>query len=245
MPRNGTFTPGAAAVVATYLAAVVATVGLTGHRILPLFEGVGPPASYQWVNPPPAFAASNVKPRPATTDLSVNAPTPQFASTADGQCLINLPPNAVPPHGADGTVRATIAPIDPARLPPLGSGEAADGNACQVGLNYQPSGAPLARLSKAGNVVITAPHTPNAVFHSVDGRTWTRLPIQPFGDPTQVGVIFTVGGWYVAAMPARGSGAPVSPASHWGSGLVAAGVVAGAVLLGIVALTAAARRRRR
>ena len=243
----------AAGVVAVYVIAAAATVSVSGHHVLPLFEGIGPPSPYQWVNPPPAFAASNVKPKAGTTDFALTGPpTPQFASSPDGQCLLSVPAAAFSPHDGDTKVTVTFSPLDAATLGPLPRKVAADGNAYRIDLAYQPSKTPLPNLAADGNVVLTAPHQANSMLYSADGRTWTNLPIQPFGDPTMIGATFHQPGWYLAgADPSKISGttpgaAPAAgkPGSGAGTGLVAVGVVVAAAILGGVALAAVRRRQR-
>lgn len=246
---RGAVLVGGAAIVVAYLVLAMATRAVSGHKVLPLFEGIGPASPYQWVNPPAAFAAGNIKPKANTTDLTLTGPRqPQFAASADGQCLLNLPPNAFPPPGADPKVVVAIAPLDPATLGPVPSGEVADGNAYRIGLTYQPSGSPVATVASPGDVVLTAPHAPDTMYYSADGQTWEKLSTQPFGDPTQIGAVFNAPGWYLAGTTAsRVSGGGIgtgTPAGKKGTGLVAIGVVVGAVLLGIFALAKAARRRR-
>jgi hypothetical protein len=247
----------AAGVAAVYVIAAAATVSVSGHHVLPLFEGIGPPSPYQWVNPPPAFAASNVKPKAGTTDLTLTGPRqPQFASSPDGQCLLSVPAAAFSPHDGDTKITVTVTPVDVATLGPLPQGVAADGNAYRIDLAYQPSKTQLPSLAADGNVVLTAPHQANSMLYSADGRTWTNLPVQPFGDPTMIGATFHQPGWYIAgADPSKISGTTGPGAAGTagtvggrgtgaGTGLVAIGVVAAAVILGVVALAVARRRQR-
>jgi hypothetical protein len=233
--------------------AAAATASVSGHHILPLFEGIGPPSPYQWVNPPPAFAASNVKPKAGSIDLALTGPRqPQFSASPDGQCLLSVPAAAFSPHDGDTKITVTVTPLDAATLGPLPRGVAADGNAYQIDLAYQPSKTPLPSLAADGNVVLTAPHQANSMLYSADGRTWTSLPIQPFGDPTMIGAIFHQPGWYLAgADPSKisgttgpGSGGTASrPGTGAGTGVVAIGVVAAAVILGGGALALVRRRQ--
>jgi len=238
----------AAGVLAVYLVVAAGTVLLSGRRVLPLFEGVGPPAPYQWVNPPPEFAAANVKPASGATNFQLNAQTqPQFASSPDSQCLLNLAPSPFPLHGSDTTVRAVLSPLDPATLAPLrfGSSTVADGNAYRIQLTYLPSGVALSHVVADGDVVITAPHRVNSLFYSADGRSWTKISFQPFGDPTMVGATFTAPGYFLAgANPKVIPGAAVSHRGH-DIGILAVGLAVALLAVGLGAVAVIRMRRGR
>ncbi|HEX3539369.1 MAG TPA: hypothetical protein VHT75_02890 [Acidimicrobiales bacterium] len=231
-------------VIAGYLIAALATVGLSGRHVLPLFEGIGPPPQYQWVKPPPAFAAGNVKPKPVETDFPLTGPVePAFVSSPDGQFVVNLGSGAFPRHDPDTKVHATITPLDPASLGPLPPGVAADGNAYRIEFTYQPSKTPLVTLAGVGNVILTAPYQAESLLDSTDGRSWTTLRSQDLADPTMIGSPFTAAGYYIAGT----SHNAVKSANTPGSGVagisaIAISVVAAAVLLGLFALTAVGRR---
>ena len=51
-----------------YVLAITGTLPF-GHNVRPLFEGIGPPPQYRWVNPPAAFASGNVPPQANDTDI--------------------------------------------------------------------------------------------------------------------------------------------------------------------------------
>ncbi len=190
-------------VVAVYVVVVAATLTFTGRRVLPLFEGIGPPPAYQWVHPPPELANGNVTPKPSTTDIAATAATTKAAAafTADGQCVVNFSVGAFSPHDRDITVRATITPLDPAALGPLPPGSAADGNAYRIELTYQPSNTPVGALAVAGDVFLTIPHDATDLLYSADGRTWTTVPHTGVSSGSAVGATFSRPGWYLAVAP--------------------------------------------
>jgi len=101
------------AILVVYALAAALTLGTTGHPLRPLFEGIGPSSPYRWVNPPPDFAASNVKPEPATTDIELDAAgsKPAGLSTPDGQVVLNLPAGAVAPRPGDTNVAVTVTAL--------------------------------------------------------------------------------------------------------------------------------------
>jgi hypothetical protein len=240
-----------AAAVAVYLAVALAMFTVGGHRVLPLFEGIGPPARYEWVNPPPEFAPGNRKPGTGTETVKfTSGKTPATVlSSPDSQFIVNLPAGAFAPHGADTAVKSVITPLDPATLGPVPAGLASDGNAYRIELTYQPSGTPVTKLVVPGNVIINAPHTAEVILYSSDGKSWSRLVTQSAGSAASVGARFTVPGWYqVGANPdvvtGAGAGAGAS-ASHSRSNtlFIAIGAAILAVIVAAVARIVYVRRR--
>lgn len=233
-----------AAALGVYVAVAVATLGLSGGRLLPLFEGVGPPPPYQWVKPPSAFAAGNTKPKPGSVDIDFNAGKSQGASvTPDGQFSVDFGDGAFSPHGSDTAVRVAVTPFDPATLGPVPSGLAADGNAYRVQLRYQPSATPLDTLTVPGNVFATAPIPGQVLLYSSDGRSWSKLATQMVSATSSVGATFDRPGWYlVAANPtaviAAGNGNRLGTAAL-------AGLVAGLAILLVAAPIGLRAMRRR
>src|SRR5436305_829963 len=109
-----------AALLVVYVVAITGTLPF-GHNVRPLFEGIGPPPAYRWVKPPAAFASGNVPPKPNDTDITMGPTGSQQsgAQSEDNQLVLNLAPNAVPPHPPDTSVRIHVAPLDPASPPPI------------------------------------------------------------------------------------------------------------------------------
>ena len=238
---------GAVVVAGVYLAVALATLGATSrHRFLPLFEGVGPPPKYSWVKPPASLAAGNTVPKVATADFPLTGPAEPFlATTTDGQFEITLAANTFASHGSDTKVHCIITPLDPSTLAPLPTGEAADGNAYQIELTYEPSGAPVPSLTAPGSVVLTAPYTADFNYYSADGQAWTKLPSLQVSGPTVLGSMFTRAGYFVVGTaPHRLRTSTPGAKSTVSTVVVAAAVVAVALLLGAVAAALLSRGRR-
>jgi hypothetical protein len=237
-------------VVAAYLVAIAVTSLISGHRVLPLFEGIGPPQPYMWVNPPPEFAATNIKATAGSADFALTGPAePDFVASHDDQCILNLAASPFPPHGSDTTVHAVVTPLDPATLGPLHFGPSVvpDGNAYQIALTYTPSGTPVTKIVSDGDVVLTTPHRADALFYSTDGMTWTKITFAPFGSPFMIGTPFKAPGYFLAGANPKvivGSVGSTGTKSSNGTLFVVLGVVAAALILGGVSLLALRRRRR-
>jgi hypothetical protein len=234
-----------AAVLGTYLVVAVATLGLSGRRLLPLFEGVGPPPPYQWVHPPAAFSAGNVKPAPVAIDIAIQGghSTRAAASTPDGQIVVNFTADAFPAHGNDSRVHVAITPHDPATLGPVPPGLAADGNAYRVALTYEPSNTPVDTLATSSDIAMTAPIPGHALLSSSDGRTWSKLAATTVATTSTIIATFKHPGWYlVGANPSA-----IASGQHRNRlrSIIGTAVVALLVAGLAVALAATTARRRR
>jgi hypothetical protein len=232
-------------VLALYLAAAAATLGLSGHHLLPLFEGVGPPPPYQWVNPPSAFATGNTKPKPASADIAIRAGTSAQASafTPDGQFVVNFNAGSFAPHGSDTGVHAAVTPLDPATLGPLPPGLAADGNAYRIQLTYTPSGAVIDSVATPGSVALVDPNPGQVLLYSADGQSWSRLATQIIPATSAVISTFTAPGWFVTG--ASPTGAVAGPSNHLGTAAIALLVAGLAIVLALTPVAIRAVRRRR
>ena len=244
MTRRRWWTAGAA-VVALYLVAVAVTVGVRGHGVRPLYDSLTPPPAYRWVNPPRLFKAGNTAPKAISEQVSPIGPKSQATSvaTSDGQAILDLPGGAIGAHGADTSATVTVTPVDPAKLGPLPAGRYPYGNAYRVTITDAPSGASVAAVTVAGDLILDSPSVGNSLYTSPDGRTW-RLVASRLFPPTNllVGAAFTAAGYYLVAgsVPVAGGGATSSSSNS----LLIGGVVAvlAVALLGIA--FGAARRRR-
>jgi hypothetical protein len=216
--------------VAVYVLAVTGTLPF-GRNVRPLFEGIGPPPAYRWVKPPAALASNNVPPKPNDTDIPLTPTGSQQsgAQSEDNQVVLNLAPNAVPPHAPDTSVRIHIDPLDPATLGPLPPDVKPNGNAYQVTITYQPSGTPVTSLTSAGNVLLTVPLPAAGLFSSADGRTWTSIGKQTVPGQPIVGGPFNAPGWFLGATHPQ-----AASTSSGGGG--SSGVIIVAVLVGVIAL---------
>jgi hypothetical protein len=226
--RTGPLLVGAALLV-VYVVAVTGTVPF-GYNIRPLFEGIGPPPAYRWVKPPAALASNNVAPAPNDTDIPMGPTGSQQsgAQSEDNQLVLNLAPNAIPPHPPDTSVRVHIEPLDPATLGPAPADVRANGNAYKVTLSYQPSGAPATTITAPGNILLTIPLPAAGLLFSADGRAWTNIGKQTVPGQPIVGGAFNAAGWYL------GTTHPQAAKSSGGGG--STGVIIVAVLVGVLAL---------
>lgn len=222
------------AIVVVYVVVAALTLRGSGH-LRPLFEGIGPSAPYQWVKPPPEFAASNTKPAPTTTDIDLGAAgTPlRGASSSDGQFVLNLPEGAIAPHPEDTKVAVTITPLDAATLGSLPDDLHPNGNAYRVEAVYQPSGQAVDRIDKAGNVIIQMPQPVNALLYSGDDRIWERVAVNAEGSPSTGGAQFDRLGYYLGAAPASTAAPPQGAASNGGVIAVVVVVVVLALAFGL------------
>jgi hypothetical protein len=224
------------AVALIYLAVLVGTLGLRGHHIRPLYEGVGPPAPYEWVNPPRQFAVGNIVPKPTSAAISVTAGRSEAAglSSSDAQVIVNVAAGAIPTPPGTITVGVTITPLDPATLGPLPSNLHPDGNAYRIVMTAEPSHAPIGSLTQPGNIFLTLPLAGTALLHSPDGRSWQSLPVQHVPGQIALGAAFTHPGYYLAGT----SSAVVGPGGGGsGSGSVIVPVIivilAAVVIIGV------------
>jgi hypothetical protein len=245
MTRRGALGTGLA-LVAVYVAAAALTVGLGGRHVRPLFEGVGPSAPYDWVKPPPEFAAGNVRPKPGGGVVALTPTGSQAGgvSTDDGQFLLNLPQAAFAPRAGDDSLTISLTPLDPAGLGKLPPDLRPDGNAYRVQVEYSPSHVQVAAVDKPGNVVIRMPEPFHALLHSADGQTWEPLPASQVGTGSTAGATFAQLGYYLGAAQAS-----TAPPQGKGSGSIGGVLVIATVTimlaLGLVLGPVAVRRLRR
>ena len=235
-----------AAVLGAYLVVAAATLGLSKHHLLPLFEGVGPPMPYQWVNPPAAFASGNVKPQAATTDVSLKGgPSGQVSAyTTDAQCVVNLNAGAFPVHGNDTSVKVTITPLDAATLGAVPPGVVADGNAYHVDFAYQPSNTPAVALAVPGSIALVAPNPGHVLLYSPDGQTWTTLNSTVVANTSSVFATVDKAGFFLVG--ARPTSAASGSGGNQVSTVAIAALVAGlAIALAAAPVAVRAVRRRR
>lgn len=153
--------------------------GMSGRRVLPLYDGFAPPPRYQWVEPPPGFVIGNQVPQPKRTEVKLGAGGSSQASVAgdDGQLTLDLPAGALAPAPPSTRAAVTITPLGPSGLGPLPGGVAPDGNGFRVEIAYLPGGAPLPTLAWPATAVVKVPQTADKVFASPDGRAWTELEV--------------------------------------------------------------------
>lgn len=213
-----------AGVLGLYLAVCGLTVRATAHHVRPLFDGVGPAPRYQWVNPPKAFAAGNVVPKPNHRDevLGPAGSAQDGIASSDGQLVVDLPAGAIPLSGPVAKAAVIITPLDPATLGPLPAGSAPDGNAYRVEITSGLPAQPVAALAKPGTALLTVPQPTTKVFSSPDGRDWQEVQIFAVSNIT-VSLRLPAGGYFLA------SAAPIAVTSGPSSGGTARTVEAAAL----------------
>jgi len=232
--------------VAAYLVVAVATLG-GGAHVRPLFDGFAPPPPYRWVNPPKAFASTNVKPTPETVEapLGANGSAIRGIATGDGQFVLSLPEGAVPPRAGEATARIDVAPLDPATLGPLPAGLRTDGNAYRATVTYRPSAQPVATLVRRGSLQMTVPEPSEVLLFSPDGRAWTQLTTRNLTGPVTPESTFDQPGYYLGALPKSAAEATSGGGSGTADKVVAVAVITVVLVLGLWLLPAVVRRARR
>jgi hypothetical protein len=222
-----------AAIGALYALVAIITIQSSDSHVRPLFEGIGPNTPYQWVTPPKAFAAGNVKPHPNATPVTLG-PTGNplaGAGSTDGQIVLNLSEGAIPPHPPDDNVTVRLIPVDPGTLAKTPSELRSNGNAYKVEFSYQPSGEGITGLTKPGNVILTVPEPAQGLLFSPDGQTWEKLESQDLGGVGTVGGAFTRAGYYLGATSSF-----TSPPGDGGGGSSSIG---GIVVVGVLTVSLA------
>jgi hypothetical protein len=234
-------------ILVLYLGAAALTLG-SGHlRFLPLFDTGQVPVAYEWVKPPPQFAAGNVVPKPKTIPVAFSGGHSASAVPAatDGQFYMNIPPDAIALPSPDTAAAITISPLDPATLAPLPGGLSADGNAYRAQLVGQPSLRPIPTLTISADAIFNVPQAASSLFFSVDGKAWQALTMQVVAGPTGVGSVVNKFGYFVVGT----SGATAvttngGSKSNGGTVLVAVVVAAALLLAAGVPLLLRSRRRK-
>lgn len=235
-----------AALVAAYVLAAMVTTQISPFGVRPLFEGFGPPPAYRWAAPPPELASGNVKPSVLKVDVPLGPKGSQgkAGDTDQSQIIINLPDNALAPHGSDTSVEVIATPLAPAGNGPAPpSGLAFDGNLYKVTATYRPSGDAVTTLAAPGNIIMRYPTSATTLLFSPDGSSWRQLKTLDFGGSKQLGGDFAAPGLYVLAGPPSKK-AP-SPSGGGGGLPVPAIVGIGAGALALLLVVAGLRSRRR
>lgn len=173
----------------------------TGRPVFPLFDGLGPPAAYRWVNPPPEAAATNEPPLPGTGEVSLKGPIQNFfVTTEDGQAALSGTSDmwARPPK--QGGVQVTITALDPQSLGPAPKGLVFDGNAYEVEASYKQSGDEATLSGDKVQVILRYPRRASVVLRW-DGTAWRRLTSFVIRPSLQVYAEIQELGTFVAAGP--------------------------------------------
>jgi hypothetical protein len=170
------------ALVGVYLLGSMVSGRLSPLARRPLLDGFAPPPPYRWVSPPPSLAATNQQPSRGTFDILLDPLTGSEAgvfSTDDGQASLALGQGAIATTGNDTSVTLEIVPLAPARGSTVPRGMELTGNVYRVTATYRPSGAPVERLQKPGQLVLAYPAPADGLtrrhtlIQSSDARVWT------------------------------------------------------------------------
>lgn len=187
-----------AALLTTYVAVALFMPGGPGH---PLFDGIGTPAPYKWVNPPPEFVAGNQKPESAVHDVVLGAKGSDAASiaTPDGQAAVVIKEGTFAPKKGETVVTVRIDPLDPATIGSVPRGLRYDGNAYRYIAAYKKSGVEAAPTTSA-TVVLQFPLVSTTLLRR-DGDAWTDLKANPVSVSLQIFAQSDKLGTFVAAGP--------------------------------------------
>ena len=239
------------AVLAAYLAGAAVSGHLSPFARRPLLDGTGPPAPYNWVNPPPALAPTNKAAQSGSYTISLQgASQPGVFQTNDRQAVVILPTGAIPKAGGATSVQLTLRPLDPAGLGSPPTGLAIAGNAYLIKGVYQPGGAPVTQLaggqSEAALIYPLTTSSRHTLIQSNDGKTWKKLPSTDSPANHQVlATKVTLLGYFAVEVPASGASPVPGPSSSSGIGGVLTGIIVGvALIVLILALRAEYVRRR-
>jgi hypothetical protein len=231
----------------------VASAALSGHLSplarRPLLDGLAPPTAYRWVEPPPELAASNQAPTPLSlkVDLTNKGSATVVPTTDDAQVTLILPKGAFDSAQGQRSVEVTIEPIGPSTLSPPEAPLHVVGNVYRLGAAYAPS-EKKAALQVLSTVVLVYPllandHGAHTVIWSRDGTEWEPVETDDLPSIQQAGGDLTDLGYVAVA------GQPASPtaggSSGGGSSVGTIAVVAGLIVLAVVAGYLLRKRQRR
>jgi hypothetical protein len=199
----------------------------SGHPVLPLFDGLGPPPPYRWVSPPPDSAAPNEPPLPGIGEVLLTRRPQNFTvSTEDGQGVLAGRSNAFLRQPRQRAVLVNITPLDPAGLGPPPAGLIFDGNAYQFEATYASSGEEAA-LDSEVQVILRYPRHATVLLKSTGSR-WERMKSFPIRTALQIFVETRELGTFVAARPPPAEQRSILPwiaFSGAGAAVIAAAVV--------------------
>jgi hypothetical protein len=171
-----------AAVVVTYAGLAAWSGHLSPLARGPLLDGTAP-VNYRWVDPPPELASTNQPPSSGSFSLVLTAKgvKGEVVFTSDNQATVIVATGSIAPKPGQRSVRLTITPIDPAKLPPPPDDLSVFGNAVRIGVTYQPSGDPVSTISQPLDVILVYPALSNlhvathVMLYSSDEDAWKRL----------------------------------------------------------------------
>ena len=205
------------------------------------FDGFAPPATYNWLSPPPDFRSGNQSPQAgqATVRIEGGAALAGQAFTADGQAGITFPARSFEVPAGGSLVSITVKPV--ASYPDLG-GIAAASNVYLISAST--------RIISPAQVTLRFASLRQDAPSNVFAAETEAGPWRPIG-PVDSSVPFHLKastsslGYFVAGYPAGASGSGAPPEGRAGGGptmLVLAGAAALIVVLAAIPLVRARRR---
>jgi hypothetical protein len=226
------------AVVLVYAATAILSGHLSPLSRGPLLDGLAPPTTYRWVEPPPELAATNQKPTPGTFTVKLGSDGSKTAvfTTDDAQVTVILPEGSFADAEGQRSVQVTVDPLAGALAQPDDPLNVV-GNVYLVEATYQPSG-DAAKLANPASVVIVYPllandHGSHAIIWSRTGERWKALETDDLPSIQQAGAdVDELGYLSVAGQPASptaGSG------TSGGSSVATIAIIAGLIVLAVVA----------
>ncbi|MHB8513144.1 MAG: hypothetical protein ACYDCC_13315 [Actinomycetota bacterium] len=225
--------------------------------VRPVYEGIGPPPPYSWVNPPSSRKSNNVPPTQGDGVIAMGpkGSEPGTVSTDDGQAVMTFFRGSFEAKKGQTKVHVHITPVDPATLGPPPQGLFYDGNAYKFTATYEPSGQPAIIPARDCPIAQNPKICPTLVLRyafsatslywlssgswtSVSGATPVGTSLQIFADVHFVGTFVAIDSKStVNAKPAGGG-------SSIGS-ILAIVFAAVAVLIGLVGSRIRARNLKR
>jgi len=208
------------ALALAYVGAVLVTQRVDPFLARPILDGLAPPPLYRWVEPPPAFAATNQQPASGrfvfsrargSYDPTLGSGAEVF-STTDFQISLAFASRAIAPAPGATAITVTVDPGAPSADTTLPPGYQIAGNVVHVAATYRPGGGGVSSLDRASLLTLSYPIVvpdgfANVLLYSADGKRWTAL--ESTDHPAQQSVLGTIHALgYFAVGQAAGSGSP-------------------------------------
>ena len=168
-------------VLALYVTGALLSSALSPLARRPMLDGTLPPAPYNWVNPPPELAGTNVAPLSGMlrVRLGPDGSRGGFFATGDAQASLVLPVAAFPPSPGADAVSIRIEPVDPATIGRPPGKLVVTGNAYRIHATYAPTSAAATQEKTLGIVLyypdLATVFNQHVLLVSTDGTGWTRV----------------------------------------------------------------------
>jgi len=227
-----------------------ASSALSGHLSplarRPLLDGLVPPTAYEWVDPPPELASTNLAParQDFQVDLGDAGSRTAVLTTGDAQVTLILPRGAFAGAPGQDSILVRIEPLAASEVDAPAEPGQILGNVYLLEATYRPSGEPAA-LAANSRVVLVYPlvandHGGHEVVVSVDGATWDAADTNDLPSIQQAdAAIDTLGYVAVSATNVSPTASPGGSTEGGGrSNAATIGIVAGLIVLAIGAAIA-------